>query len=654
MQTTSNNSDNDHDEPRHDLKKYAHRTIESYTDKKYPSNPEIINNAHVTEAQYYEDYKRSIADPEGFWGEVAEKELNWFQKWTNVLEDKRDSGKIEYKWFKDGKLNITYNCLDRHVENGLGEKIAYHYTNEERKDQTITYSELLKKVNRLANGLKSLGIKKGDTVTVYMPLTLELITTMLACARIGAIHSVVYGGFSAPALKGRIEDAESKVVITASFTKRRGKEINLKAVVDEAITGLNFIQKVIVFRRNEDQLKENEVDFNELLENQSEELEAEVMDSEDPLFILYTSGSTGKPKGVVHTTGGYNLFTHYTTKLTFDIHNNDIFWCTADCGWITGHSYVVYGPLSNGVTSVIYEGAPDYPDAGIWWSLIEKYKVSKFYTAPTAIRMFMKFGEEIPKKYDLSSLKIIGSVGEPINTEAWEWYYNNIGNSKCPIVDTWWQTETGGHMITTLPALTQKPSRAGLPFFGVDADVVNSEGESIEPNTQGLLVIKKPWPSALRTCWKNQERFEQYWTEVKNYYLSGDIATKDEEGYITILGRHDDVIKVSGHRLGSAEIESCLDSNEAVAECAVIGLPDEVRGECIKAFVILKAGGEPTDELIQELKSQVSKDISKLAVPQEIKFVDKLPKTRSGKIMRRVLRAQELGQDLGDTSTLEV
>lgn len=620
-------------------------------DKIYNPPEKVLKKALISKEKFDELYEKSIKDTENFWEKLAEKELHWFEKWDKVFEWNYPT----YKWFINGKLNITYNCLDRHVENGKRNKIAYIWTDEDGNEKKYTYGELLELVNKIANGLKSLGIKKGDRVVIYMPLVIEQLATMLACARIGAIHSVVYAGFSASALKMRIEDAKAKIVITSTWTKRRGKKIDLKSVVDEAVKELDFVEKIVVLQREGDNLtlEENEIDFYKLIKNQSPNRTPEIMDAEDPLFILYTSGSTGKPKGVLHTTGGYNLYTHITTKYVFDIHEDDIFWCTADPGWITGHSYMVYGPLSVGVTSIIAEGAPDYPDPGRWWSIIEKYRVNIFYTAPTAIRLFMKYGEQWPAKYDLSSLRILGSVGEPINPEAWIWYYENIGRKNCSIVDTWWQTETGGHMITTVPAYPQKPGKAGKPFFGIEADVVDKNGNPVKPNEVGYLVIKKPWPSALRTCWGEPERFNKYWSEISQYYFAGDMATKDEDGYIMILGRADDVINVSGHRIGTAEVESALVAHEAVAEAAVIGIPHEIKGESIKAFVILKQGIEITDELKGDIKQCVRKELGSLAVPDEIEFVEKLPKTRSGKIMRRVLKAKELGMPLGDISTLE-
>jgi acetyl-CoA synthetase len=611
----------------------------------------VVEAAFIKPDEYETLYKESIEDPEGFWARIAEDELYWFQKWDTV----RDGEHPHYRWFVNGKLNITYNCLDRHVNAGKRNKLAYIYTNEDGAEVKVTYGELLELVCRFANGLKSLGVKMGDRVSIYMPVIVEQVVAMLACARIGAIHSVVFGGFSASALRMRIEEAHAKVVITASWTKRRGKKIDLKSSVDEAVEDLPFVEKVIVVQRegNGYELVEKELDFYDLIKSQSPVCEPEVMDAEDPLFILYTSGTTGTPKGVLHTTGGYNLYAHYTTKIVFDLHENDIYWSTADPGWITGHSYLVYGPLSVGVTSLLVEGAPDYPDPGLWWSIIEKYRVNIFYTAPTAIRSFMKYGEDWPRKYDLSSLRILGSVGEPLNPEAWLWFYEHIGHKNCAIVDTWWQTETGGHMVTTIPSYKAKPGKAGKPFFGVVADVVDKKGHAVEPDTVGHLVIKEPWPSGLRTCWNAPERYEEYWNTITPYYLAGDLATKDEDGYIMILGRSDDVLTVSGHRIGTAEVESALVSHPAVAEAAVIGKPHEIKGESIKGFLIVRQGQNHSENLITDIKLHVRRELGSLAVPDELEIVESLPKTRSGKIMRRVLKAQELGMDVGDISTLE-
>ncbi len=617
-------------------------------EEKYLPPASIVERAFI---KHYESlYKESIENKEAFWEKIAQ-ELHWFIKWDKVFEWKFPY----YQWFVNGKTNITYNCLDRHVNNGRRNKLAYIWIGESGQEKKVTYGELLEMVNRIANGLRSLGVKKGDRVSIYMPNTIEAIACMLACARIGAIHSVVFAGFSEGALRLRIEDAKAKVVLTASYTERRGKKVDLLATVKKAIDGLNFVEKVVVWDRDGDADLDGKlfISLDELMKNSSPLCDPEVMDSEDPLFILYTSGTTGKPKGVLHTTGGYMVGTYFTSKVNFDLHEDDIYWCTADIGWITGHSYIVYGPLANGVTSVITEGAPDYPNPGRWWSYVEKYRVNVFYTAPTAVRMFVRYGEEWPAKYDLSSLRILGSVGEPINPEAWHWYYKHIGREKCVIVDTWWQTETGMHMITTIPSYPAKPGKAGKPFFGIEALIVDKDGNPLPPNTVGNLVIQTPWPSALRTCWGEPERFEKYWTTINSYYLTGDLATIDEEGYIMILGRSDDVLNVAGHRIGTMEVESALVDHPAVAEAAVIGKPHEIKGEAIKAFVILKKGYEPSDRLAEDIKHHVRQVLGPIAVPDEIAFVEKLPKTRSGKIMRRVLKAQELGLPVGDVSTLE-
>ncbi len=616
--------------------------------EKYEPPKSIVERAWVKD--YDSLYERSVRDPEGFWAEVAQ-ELHWFRKWERVLEWEFPHA----KWFVGGKTNITYNCLDRHVRNGGRNRLAYIYLDEESRERKITYGELLELVCRIANGLRSLGVGKGDRVSIYMPSTIEAIAVMLACARIGAVHSVVFAGFSEGALRMRIEDAEAKVVVTATYTKRRGKRINLLPTVLRAVEGLDFVEHVVVWNRDgEDLRREDLVDLKDLVERSEPYCDPEEMDAEDPLYILYTSGTTGKPKGVLHTVGGYMVQTYYTAKVVFDLHEDDIFWCTADIGWVTGHSYIVYGILANGVTSLVTEGAPDYPDPGRWWSYIERYRVNVFYTAPTAIRMFMKYGEEWPARYDLSSLRILGSVGEPINPEAWHWYHEHIGGGRCVIVDTWWQTETGAHMVTTIPSYPTKPGKAGKPFFGIVADVVDRDGRRVPPNTVGILVIRSPWPSMLRTCWGEPERYEKYWRSIPgNVYNADDLACYDEEGYIMILGRADDVINTAGHRVGTMEVESALVDHPAVAEAAVIGKPHEVKGESIKAFVILKEGYEPSEELAEELRLLVRKELGPIAVPDEIEFVEKLPKTRSGKIMRRILRAKELGLEVGDVSTLE-
>jgi acetyl-CoA synthetase len=589
-------------------------------------------------------------DPIKFWEETSEKEIFWFKKWEKVFQKEG----FNVKWFSGGKLNITYNCLDRHIKTGGGEKIAYIWTNEKGDEIKITYRELLEKVNQIANFFKNLGIKKGDTLTIYMPLTIEQIAVTLACARIGAVHSVVFAGFSYQALNTRIVDAGSKFLVTADYTYRKGKKIDLLSVAREGTKGVNGFEKTIVFKREEDtKLSENELDFSREISKCAKEFEAPAMDSEDKLFILYTSGTTGKPKGIVHTTAGYNLYTHLTTKLTFDLRENDIFWCTADVGWITGHSYVIYGPLSNHATILIYEGAPDFPDPEIWWKIIEKYKVSIFYTSPTAIRMLMSHGKNLPLKHNLKSLKILGSVGEPLNESAWRWYHKFVGGEKCGIADTWWQTETGGHMITTLPGIAQKPGYAGLPYLGIEALIVDKYGKELPAGTKGFLVIKGNWPSSLRDVWNDRARFEKYWTEIPGFYFTGDVAIKDKDGYIRILGRSDDIIVVAGHNIGSAELEAVITSHKKVSEAAVIAIPDAIKGNKIIAYVTLMKGVNPNEGLAGEISEHVGSTYGKHGRPEKIVFVGKLPKTRSGKIMRRVLRAKEGGGDLGDTSTLE-
>jgi len=595
-------------------------------------------------------YKKSLANPIKFWRDAAEKELFWFKKWKKVFQ--KDG--LSYKWFDGGKINITYNCLDRHVKAGGGEKIAYIWTNEKGDEITITYSELLEKVNQVANLFKKLGIKKGDTLTIYMPLTIEQVATILACARIGVIHSVVFAGFSYEALNTRILDAKSKFLVTADYTYRRGKKIDLLSVVRKGIQGVKDFKKTIVFRREKStKLDKNELDFSQEISKCSKNLVASPMDSEDKLFILYTSGTTGKPKGIVHTTAGYNLYTHLTTKYTFDLKENDIFWCTADCGWITGHSYVVYGPLSNHATILLYEGALDFPDSEIWWKVIEKYKVSIFYTSPTAIRMLMSFGRDLPLKHNLKSLRILGSVGEPLNEAAWKWYYKFVGESRCPIADTWWQTETGGHMINTPIGLPQKPGYVGLPYFGIEALIVDRNGKELPVEVKGFLVIKGNWPSVLRDCWGDRKRFEKYWTEIPGYFFTGDIAIKDVDDYIRILGRSDDIIIVAGHNISSAELEGVITTHGKVTEAAVVGIPDAIKGNKIIAYVTLMKGTNPNEGLAQEISEHVGNTYGKHGRPEKIVFVEKLPKTRSGKIMRRVIRAKENKEDLGDTSTLE-
>ncbi len=617
--------------------------------KSYTPDPQYRKNAWM--GDYQKAYNDFLADKDGFWAKKA-SELEWIRPWTAVKEWNYPYA----KWFINAQLNISANCLDRHVKTHRRNKAALIWRGEKGAERIFTYQQLLSKVMRFANALKNIGVKKGDRVCIYMPLVPEQVIAMLACARIGAVHSVVFGGFGSAALKMRIQDASAKVVITADIGMRRGKTIQLKSIVDEAIIDTYSVEHVIVLRRQEPQVKlrpENELDFNEILESAPQECPVEVMDAEDPLFTLYTSGSTGKPKGIVHTCAGYMVGTYYTSKYVFDMKDEDIFWCTADPGWITGHSYIVYGPLAVGATVFMSELTPDYPDAGSYWSLIEEQKITIFYTAPTAIRMFMKLGDTWPNKYNLNSLRIIGSVGEPLNPEAFEWYYHVIGKDKIPVLDTWWQTETGMHMITTMIGEPMRPGFAGKPIPGIEADVVDKDGNSVKPGTGGLLVVKSPWPSMLRTVWKDDARYRVYWETIKGVYTVGDLAVKGLDGYIMILGRSDDIIVVAGHNIGTAEVESSLVSHHAVAESAVIGKPDEMKGNSIKAFVILRVGHSPSDKLKQDLLFHVRMTLGPIAVPQEIEFVDKLPKTRSGKIMRRVLKAKEMGMDPGDISTLE-
>ncbi|MDK2974936.1 MAG: acetyl-CoA synthetase [Methanofollis sp.] len=597
-------------------------------------------------------YRRYLDDPEGFWAAIA-GELEWFGPWERVLEWNPPHA----RWFTGAKLNITHNCLDRHVAGERRNKVALIWQGENEGDEQVyTYRQLHRSVMRFANALKRLGVEKGDTVCIYMPLVPEQIVAILACARIGAVHSIVYGGFGTSALNARIRDAGAKIVITADVGYRRGRRIALKAIVDEAVVNAPSVERIVVLRRSKPEIElysEMEVDFNEIMEAADPFCRPEAMDAEDPLFILYTSGTTGTPKGIVHTCGGYMVGTYYTTKYVFDLKDNDVYWCTADPGWITGHSYIVYGPLAVGATVLITETVLDYPDPGIWWRIVEDFGVTVLYTAPTAIRMFMKFGEEWPNRSNLESLRILGSVGEPLNPEVFDWYWRVVGRSSCPILDTWWQTETGMHMIATLVGEPMKPGFTGRPIPGVVADVVDREGNPVPPGIGGLLVIREPWPSMMRTVHNNDERYLKYWSTIDGLYTAGDLAVKDEDGYIMILGRSDDIIIVSGHNLGTAEVESALVSHEAVAEAAVIGVPDAVKGQAVKAFVILRLGYEPGEQLKSDLIYHVRMSIGPIAMPSAIEFVQSLPKTRSGKIMRRVLKAQEMGIDPGDISTLE-
>lgn len=629
----------------------------------------FVKQANLTKAEYERLVLKAKTDFEGFWADLASEHIHWFKKWDKVLEWNEPFS----KWFLGGKTNVSYNCLDRHLKDKAN-KTALIWIGENGEKKKITYKELFDEVCKFSNALLKLGIKEKDCIVIYMPLIPEAVVAMLSCSRIGAIHSVVFGGFSKEALSDRVNDAKAKMIITADGGYRRGEIVPLKSNVDEALKKCSTVENVIVVQRVKTRLiaslqSGRDLWYHDLISNASEVNEPCFLDSEHPLFTLYTSGTTGKPKGILHTTGGYLLWATVTTKWIFDIKDSDVYWCTADIGWVTGHTYVVYGPLSCGATVLLYEGAPNFPDWGIFWKIIEENKVNIFYTAPTAIRAFMKAGTEWVKKYDLSSLRLLGSVGEPINPEAWMWYYENIGNKKCPIVDTWWQTETGGILISPLPGITvTKPGSATLPLPGIFADVVDNEGNMVPLNEGGSLVITKPWPSMLRTIYGDDERYKQtYWRRGRLetcLYYAGDGARKDSDGYFWILGRVDDVIKVSGHRLSTMEIESALVSYPLVAEAAVVGFPHEIKGEAVCAFVMLKnepairRTGEPAkdteEELIHELKNHVSKQIGSIAKPDQIRFTDSLPKTRSGKIMRRLLRDIASGKETtGDTTTLE-
>jgi acetyl-CoA synthetase len=640
-------------------------TIESVLQEKRVFAPpaEFSQAAHIKSLEeYHQICDRAKADPSAFWADLANTELHWFQKWHTVLDWQPPSA----KWFDGGKINISYNCIDRHLTTWRKNKAALIWEGENGDSRTLTYSQLHREVCQFANALKQLGVQKGDRIGIYMPMIPEAAIAMLACARIGAVHGVVFGGFSAEALRDRLVDAEAKLVITADGGWRKDAIVPLKEQVDNAIANgaVPSVTNVLVVKRtgqNTHMTAGRDHWWHDLQQGISAKCEAEPMDSEDMLFVLYTSGSTGKPKGVVHTTAGYNLYSHITTKWIFDLKDTDVYWCTADVGWITGHSYIVYGPLSNGATTLMYEGAPRASNLGCFWDVIEKYQVSVFYTAPTAIRAFIKMGEHHPNTRDLTSLRLLGSVGEPINPEAWMWYHRVIGGSRCPIVDTWWQTETGGIMITALPgAVPTKPGSATLPFPGIIPDIVDLDGNPANDNEGGYLIIRHPWPGMMRTVYGDPDRFRKsYWEHIPpkdgNYvYFAGDGARKDEDGYYWVMGRVDDVINVAGHRLGTMEIESALVSHPAVAEAAVVGKPDELKGEDIFAFVILEGDHQPSDELAKELKKHVVAEIGAIARPSEIRFTEALPKTRSGKIMRRLLRSLAAGQEItSDTSTLE-
>lgn len=620
----------------------------------YPSDS-VKENAIVRD--YESLYAEAQGDLEGFWARQAEK-LDWFAPWEKVLDA---SEAPFYKWFVGAKTNIAYNALDRHIKTWRRNKLALVWEGEPGDKQTFSYWRLWREVNKFANVLKGMGVRKGDRVTVYMGRVPELVIAMLACAKIGAVHSVVYGGFSEHALADRIEDAQSRVLITCDGAWLRGNIVRLKDVVDEAVRRSPIVETVIVVKRTaHDIAMEQGRDYwyHDLmaLPIANGNCESVEMDAEDPLFILYTSGTTGKPKGILHTHGGYQVYTSATLEWVFDLKDEDRWWCAADPGWITGHSYIVYGPLILGATSILYEGAPNQPYPNRWWKIVEEYGVTVLYTAPTAIRGLMRFGDAWPNRHDLSSLRLLGSVGEPINPEAWRWFYKVIGKERCPIMDTWWQTETGGFMISPVPSVGLKPGSATRPIPGVEVDVVDDHGVPCPPGVDGNLVIKQPWPGMLRTVYKDPDRFvKQYWTTYQDqgWYITGDSARKDDDGYFWIIGRNDDVIKVSGYRLGTAEVESGLVSHPAVAEAAVIGMPDEVRGSVIYAYCILKAGLEGSDALLDELKNHIRHEIGPIAVPAKIEFVPQLPKTRSGKIMRRVLKARATGQPEGDLSTLE-
>ena len=617
----------------------------------YPSK-EVLDR---TQVQCESIYQSAEKDSLSFWENEANK-LHWFRKWDKVLDD---SKKPFFKWFINGKTNIAYNCLDVHCETYRRNKVALVWEGENGDFRSLSYFALRRETCRFANVLRSLGVKKGDRVTIYMGRVPEIVTAMLACARIGAIHSVVYGGFSVESLHERLEDSQSKVLIVADGAYQRGKIVELKKIADEALQRAATVESVLVIKRTGHEINmEFGRDFwyHDLMSSPiaGNSCDIEIMDSEDPLYLLYTSGTTGKPKAIMHTHGGYMVGTYSTTKYVFDLSDEDRFWCAADPGWVTGHSYIVYGPLLNGATCFMYEGAPNFPNPGRWWSMIEKYGINILYAAPTAIRGFMRYGDAWVKRYNLSSLRLLGSVGEPINPEAWRWYHKVVGGERCPIMDTWWQTETGVVMISPLPCTPLKPGSGTKPFPGIQVDILDEKGMRTDDDEEGYLVIKNPWPSMLRTIWNDPERYiQQYWSRFPGMYLTGDSARRDVDGYYWIIGRVDDVIKVSGYRLGTAEIESALVSHQAGAEAAAIGLPHSVKAHAIHCYVLLKAGFEKSDKLIEELRQHVGHEVGPIAKPESIEIVDSLPKTRSGKIMRRVLKAKALGIDPGNLSTLE-
>jgi acetyl-CoA synthetase len=639
-----------------DVKSAASRGLETVLEEARTFHPpaEFSRASYINSLdQYREMYDESIRDPESFWGRMAE-DLHWFRKWDRVLNV--DNAPF-FKWFEGGKTNLSYNCLDRHLDTATRNKAAIIWEGEPGDQRVLTYWDLAREVKKFANVLRKLGIKKGDRVAIYLPMIPELAVAMLACARVGAIHTVIFAGFSAESIRDRVIDSQAKLVITADGSWRRGNVLPLKNIVDEAIEGLDFVENVIIVRRSQNMtfplhVKEGRDHwYHRHMEEAKADAEPEQMDAEDMLFLLYTSGTTGKPKGIIHTTGGYMVFTYLTTKYIFDLHDDDVFWCTADIGWVTGHSYVVYGPLANGATVLMYEGAPDWPDRGRFWAMVERYGVTKFYTAPTAIRTFMRWRSAWPKKYDLSSLRLLGTVGEPINPEAWMWYHKTIGKENCPIVDTWWQTETGGIMITPLPGVTTtKPGSATLPFFGIDAAVLTEDGRETDA---GFLAIRKPWPGMLRGIYGDPDRYVQtYWSKWDGVYFPGDGAKRDRDGYFWILGRVDDVVNVAGHRIGTAELESVFVEHPSVAESAVIGANHQIKGQSLVAFINLRDGYKADRELESELGMWIAKKIGKFAMPERIIFSGDLPKTRSGKIMRRLLRDIAEGNVLGNVTTL--
>jgi acetyl-CoA synthetase len=626
--------------------------------KTYPVPEAIKKIAHINNEQYLAMYQQSLENPDEFWAEQAEKFVSWFKPWDKVQSGGYEDG-VNIKWFEGAKLNVSYNCLDRHLET-RGDQVAIIWEGDDpEEDRQITYKELHEEVCRFSNVLKSRGVQKGDRVCLYMPMIPEAAVAMLACTRVGAVHSIVFGGFSADALRDRVNDSDCKVVVTSDYSLRGKKQIPLKSNADKGLAGCPNVNTCIVVKRtggDVDWNDDRDVWYHEAVEAASADCPPEEMDAEDPLFILYTSGSTGKPKGVLHTTGGYLLYAAMTHKYVFDYQEGEIYWCTADVGWVTGHSYIVYGPLANGATTLMFEGVPNFPDASRFWQVVDKWKVNSFYTAPTAIRMLMGQGDEFLENTDRSSLRILGSVGEPINPEAWEWYYNKVGHGKCPIVDTWWQTETGGHLITPLPGATDlKPGSASRPFFGVEPAIVDEQGVELEGAASGNLIIKGAWPGQMRTIFGDHERFiETYFKMYPGNYFTGDGARRDEDGYYWITGRVDDVINVSGHRMGTAEVESALVLHDAVAEAAVVGYPHDIKGQGIYAYVTLMSGVEASDDLRKELVKHVRKEIGPIASPDIIQWAPGLPKTRSGKIMRRILRkvAENELDALGDTSTL--